>query len=122
MPAAGVSGVTFWLWSVLFWVNGGGAQNTEAFSGAEYTHFCAILTARTLPVVWVCAIKIKLGLFVFTLNIFFDCTGVYLYYLYLISSSLFPANPLISVVYFTFEEHTFTSHKRFVNPIFAEYV
>lgn len=81
VPTAGVSGVTIGFGQCCSerWR----AQSTEAFSGAEYTYFCAILTARTLPIVWVCAIKIKLGLFVFTLNIFFDCTGVYLYYLYL---------------------------------------
>lgn len=63
-----------------------GAQSTDAFSGAAYTCFCAILTARTLPIVRVCAIKVELGLFVFTLNIFFDGTGFYLYYLYQVFS------------------------------------
>lgn len=88
---------------------------TQAF----FTGFCAILTARTPHIAWVCAITLELGLFVFTLNIFFD-TGSYLYYLWLTSSSLSPANPFITAIDSTSQEHTVMSYQLAINPIFAE--
>lgn len=87
VPAAGD---TLELWPVLVWELGCSGEQWELRAQrpsqvlptqAHFTSFCAILTAQTLHIVWVCAIKVELGLFVFTLNIFFDDTGPYLCYL-----------------------------------------